>query len=317
MPADDALFQKLSAGKTIKYFFIRHFVIAMGKCAAMAPERLTYRVCAYLALFGYKHEPRFRRMAREHLEIAFGKEKTPEEIDDILRRTYVNYGKNLAEFLMIPHKSADWVLKRVKLNDPHGRLDAELKKGKGVVALGAHVGNVELVCAWIGIKKLPMVTVVKAQREELFTKFVMETRMRWDTQMIFRAKGVRRECLRQLGMNMIVGLVGDQNAARNGVFVDFFGRLAATATGAADIAMQAEVPVLPSFMSTRNPDDTITIHVLDPIPMRNTGDRQADILHNVQLYTSAIERFVRLYPTEYLWWHQRWKTRPNAEPPPV
>jgi Kdo2-lipid IVA lauroyltransferase/acyltransferase len=306
-------FEKLSTSKRLKYFFIRAFVIAMGRCAAIAPEKLTYGACARLALVGYKRAPRFARMAREHLFIAFGNEKSPEEIEEILRRTYINYGKNLAEFLMIPHKSADWVLKKIKFNDPNGWLDAELKKGKGVVALGAHMGNIELVCAWIGINKLPMVTVVKAQREELFTKFVMETRMKWDTKMIFRAKGVRRECVKQLGLNKIVGLVGDQNAASHGVFVDYFGKKAATATGAAEIAVQTGLPVLPAFLGTRNADDTTTVHILEPITMRDTGDKEADTLFNVQTYTNVIERFVREYPTDYLWWHRRWKTRPPAE----
>jgi len=312
--ADAGMFQEMSAGGRAKYFLIRAFVKALGKCAAVVPERVTYAMCTGLALVAHSCVPRLRRLAREHLEIAFGAEKSPHEIDDILRRTYINYGKNLAEFLMIPHKSADWVLARVKFNDPGGRLDAELKKGRGVVALGAHAGNIELVCAWIGIKKLPMVTVVRAQREALLTKFILETRLKWDTKMIFRARGVRRECIRQLAQNRIIGLVGDQNAASHGVFVDFFGKKAATATGAADIAAQAGLPVIPAFMSSRNPDNTITVHVLEPIPMRDTGDREADTVYNVQQYTAAIERFVREYPAEYLWWHRRWKTTPEDAP---
>ncbi|MFA6448678.1 MAG: hypothetical protein WCX65_04350 [bacterium] len=308
---DEALFEKMPAGKRIKYFFIRSLVISMGKLAAVTPEKMMYRACARLALFGYRKVPSFSKLARKHLEIAFGNEKTPEEIEEILRQTYINYGKNLAEFLMIPHKSAEWVQSRVKFNDPGGYLDAELAKGKGVIAIGAHVGNIELVCAWIGVNKLPMVTVVKAQREEIMTKFITETRLKWDTKMIFRAKGVRRECVRQLGLNKIVGLVADQNAASNGVFVDFFGKKAATATGAADIAVQLGLPALPAFLSTRNPDDTITVHVLEPILMRNTGDKDADTLYNVQLITTVIENFVRKYPTEYFWWHRRWKTQPE------
>jgi len=301
------LFRKSRAG--VKYFIVRLMVVFMGRCAAVAPEILTYFVCTRLALLAYRYAPRFRRLAREHLEIAFGNEKTPGEIDDILRRTYINHGKNLAEFLMIPYKSSEWVLNKVKFSDPFGRIDAELAKGKGAIVLSAHSGSMELACAWIGIKKFPMVSVVKAQRDDLFMKFVMETRRKWGTKLILREKGVRRECLRQLGLNKIVGLVGDQNAASHGVYVDFFGKKAATPTGAADMAVQAGIPVL-FFMVTRNPDDTSTVHMLESIQMRNTGDKAADTLHNVQLYTTEIERFVRRHPEDYLWWHRRWKTRP-------
>lgn len=282
---------------------------AIGRLAAFMPESLTYRFCVALALFGYRRIPRFRRLARGHLEIAFGSEKSPEEIESILKQSYINQGKNLAEFIMIPYKSAEWIRSRIVYNDPNRVLDAELAKGRGAIAVGAHIGNNELVCAWIGINRLNMVTVVKAQRDALITDFIMETRSKWDVQMLFRAVGVKAECLKQLGDNKIIGLVADQNTARNGVFVDFFGKKAATATGPADIAMKTGLPVVPSFWSTRNPDNTLTVHVLDPIPMRNTGDRESDILYNVQLYTKAIEDFIRKYPSEYLWWHQRWKTQ--------
>ena len=114
----DELHKPLSLKVSIKYFFIRNTIMGIGKLAAVLPERLTYKACAGLAMIVYRRLPKFRKLAREHLEIAFGAEMSPEEIDDILLRTYVNYGKNFAEFLMVPHKSKEWVemfnIKRVK-----------------------------------------------------------------------------------------------------------------------------------------------------------------------------------------------------------
>ena len=312
-PPPDELHVPLSPPARIKHFLILTLFKTIGLLVAVIPEAMVYRLCTGLAMFGYRRFPKFRNLAREHLEIAFGGEKSPEEIEEILRQTYANQGKNLAEFLMIPHKSAAWVQSKIVFHDPENHLQTELDKGRGVIAVGAHVGNNELVCAWLGVNKAPMVTVVKAQRDALFTKFLMDTRSKWDTGMVFRQRGVKKECLRQVQKGMIVGLVADQNAASGGVFVDFFGKQAATVTGPADIAMKTGLPVLPSFLSTRNPDNTLTVHILDPIPMRDTGDLQADLAHNAQLYTTAIENFIRKYPAEYLWWHKRWKTRPESE----
>lgn len=305
--------QKLKGGARYKYLLIRAIYKPFSIIVGILPERANYGLFVWLALLGYKHFPKFRQLARRQLETAFGGEKSPEEIEAILKQVYVNQGKNLAEFMMIPHKNAAWVDRHIILNDPHDVLRAEPAKGKGMVAVGAHIGNIELVCAWLGMKKIPMVTVIKAQRDSAVMDIIMETRNKWGHEMIFRARGVRRECERQLGMNKIIGLVADQNAASNGVFVDYFGKKAATVTGPADIAMRAGLPVVPGFLTTRNPDNTLTLHMLAPIPMRDTGDRDADLAYNVQLYTSAIEEFVRKYPEEYLWWHQRWKTRPTEE----
>ncbi len=310
---EDTLHKPIDRKAQRKYFIIRALIKGIGKISAILPERLTYALCVGLAMFGYRTFPKYRNLARRQLDIAFGSEKTPKEIETILKQTYANQGRNMAEFLMIPHKDADWVNRKIVYNDPADVLKTELARGKGIVAVGAHIGNTELVCAWLGVNKLPMVTVVKAQRDALFTKFVMETRLKWGSELIFRDKGVKQECIHQLELNKIVGLVADQNAARNGIFVDFFGKKAATVGGPAEIAMKHDLPVVPSFMTTRNPDNTLTLHILPPIHMRNTGDWDADLKHNIQLYTTAIENFIRQYPSEYLWWHQRWKTRPPGE----
>ena len=286
--------------------------MGVSRCAAIAPEKLTYRFCVGLVNLAYWCLPGFRRLARRHLEIAFGKEKSPEEIEQILRQTYLNYGKNLAEFLMLPYKSREWIESRVNFNDPHWHIRTQLEKGKGAVALAGHFGSWELVGARLGMHKYPIVVVVKAQHDAVSSRFIMNTRMKWGNEYIFRTRGVSKECLHQLTLNKIVGLVADQNVSRRGVFVDFFGKKAATAIGPAYIAMKSGIPVIPAFPA-RNPDNTITLHVMDPIPMRDTGNFEEDLVHNLQLCTKAIEDFAHKHPAEYFWWHRRWRTRPPDE----
>jgi len=295
--------------QVLKYFLSRTLVMGISRCAAIVPENLTYRFCICLTMLAYWCLPGFRRLARHHLEIAFGKEKSPEEIEAILRQTYVNYGRNLAEFFMLPYKSSEWIEKRVKFNDPQWHIRTQLEKGKGVIGLGGHFGSWELVSARLGLHKYPIVIIVKAQRDAIFSKFVMDTRTKWGNEYIFRTRGIRDECLRQLGMNKILALVADQNVSRFGIFVDFFGRKASTATGPAYIAMKTGVLIVPCFPA-RNQDNTVTLHVLDPIPLRDTGNFDEDLVHNVQLCSKAIEDFARRHPTEYFWWHRRWSTRP-------
>jgi len=307
----DELHKRLSLKSSIKYFFIRNTVLGIGKLAAVLPERLTYKACVGLSMIVYKRLPKFRKLARKHLEIAFGQEKSPEEIDDILRRTYINYGKNFAEFLMIPHKSKEWVESKVTFNDPNWTIRTALNNGKGVIGLGGHFGSWELVAARLGIYKYPIVAVVKAQRDALISKFIMDTRTKWGNEYIFRVKGIKEECISQLAQNKILGLMADQNASRSGIFVDFFGKQAATFTGPAYFAMKTGAPVIPSFPA-RNPDDTITLYVLEPLKIIDTGNFEADLPANVQLCAKAVEDFARKHPSEYFWWHQRWKTRPGG-----
>lgn len=309
---DENLHIRLNFKTRVKYFFLRNIVLIIGKLAAVAPERWTYRAGVALAMFAYRRLPKFRKLARKHLEIAFGNEKSPDEIDEILRQTYVNYGKNFAEFLMVPHKSREWIENKVIPDDPGWYIRTALNEGKGVVGLGGHFGSWELVSARIAIYKYPFVGVVKAQRDALISQFIMDTRTKWGNEYIFRVKGIKDECFKQLAQNKIVGLVADQNASRSGVFIDFFGKKAATFTGPAYFAMKTGAPIIASFPA-RNSDDTITFYVQPPIEIRDTGNFEENLLYNVQLCSNVIEDFARKHPTEYFWWHKRWKTRPKDD----
>ena len=44
-------------------------------------------------------------------------------------------------------------------------------------------------------------------------------------------------------------------------------------------------------------------------------DQPDPLLYITQRYTKAIEDFVREDPSQYLWLHRRWKTRPKGEQP--
>lgn len=309
---DEGKQAEMGLKKRLKYFALRALLLSVSRVATIIPERITYKCCVWLSLYFYRKAPKYRKLARKHLEIAFGSEKPPEEIDEILRQTYINYGMNLAEFLMLTYKSREWVESKVNFNDPNWHIRTQLEKGKGVVGLSGHFGSWELVGARTGIYKYPIVVVVKAQRDAITSKFIMDTRTKWGNEYIFRMRGVRDECMRQLALNKIVGLIADQNVSHGGVDVDFFGKKASTATGPAYIAMKAGIPVTPSFPA-RNTDGTITLHVFDPIPMRDTGNFDEDLVYNVQLCNKAIEDFARLNPAEYFWWHRRWRSKEKKE----
>jgi KDO2-lipid IV(A) lauroyltransferase len=54
----------------------------------------------------------------------------------------------------------------------------------------------------------------------------------------------------------------------------------------------------------------------DPaLKLIRTGDLEADITANTQMFTKVIEEYVRNYPEQWLWVHRRWKTRPEGQPP--
>ncbi len=111
-----------------------------------------------------------------------------------------------------------------------------------------------------------------------------------------------------------VGVLMDTNMiASQGVFVDFFGIQACTASGVARVALKTDAAVVPGF--------TIWDPVLNKYRLRfdpaaqliRTGNTESDVIANTALFTKVIEDYVRRYPDQWLWVHRRWKTRREGE----
>jgi len=110
----------------------------------------------------------------------------------------------------------------------------------------------------------------------------------------------------------IVGCVLDQNARRKeGVFVPFFGRQASTITNLALLARRTGAPVVPLY--TYRDGDIHRIVIEKPMLHDKLDDAEEDVLERTAAYTQWIEKVVRLYPQQWTWLHNRWRTRPKGE----
>ena len=113
-----------------------------------------------------------------------------------------------------------------------------------------------------------------------------------------------------------VGILMDTNMTPpQGVFVDFFGIPACTASGLARIALRTDAAVVPGFTIWDRVLRKYRLRFDPPVKLVRTGDDDADAIANTALFTKIIEDYVRKYPDQWLWVHRRWKTRPEGEPP--
>jgi KDO2-lipid IV(A) lauroyltransferase len=121
-----------------------------------------------------------------------------------------------------------------------------------------------------------------------------------------------RPVLAALRKGRMVGILLDQNASRReGVFVPFFGRLASTSRAMALLALRTETPIVPAFTHRVAPGRHV-IEIHPAIPMPESPD-EAAVLELTGRCTAVIEEAVRAAPEQWLWMHDRWRTRPAAE----
>jgi KDO2-lipid IV(A) lauroyltransferase len=112
-----------------------------------------------------------------------------------------------------------------------------------------------------------------------------------------------------------VGILMDTNMTPpQGLFVNFFGRPACTASGLARVALKTGAAVLPGFMLWEPTENKYVLHFGPEIQFQRTGNPEDDIQAATQQCTAATEHWIRRYPDQWLWIHRRWKTRPPGEP---
>jgi KDO2-lipid IV(A) lauroyltransferase len=282
----------------------------LGRRYASIPARWAFRLGSSLGTFMRLASPRHYRIVRTNLRLAFGGEKSERELARIAAACYRHLGKCLVEFVRLPGMTVEEIRQATSYQGRE-RLDQALARGKGVILLTGHLGNWEIVGARLAADGYPLHVIARAQRDDRLTEYIRRTREVAGMRVLHREEAVRGS-LRALRDREIVGILLDQNAGDDGIFVDFFGHLASTAPGAAAFALRTSAMVLPVF-GWRNADDTHTIHVDEPVPLVQTGDHKADLVANTARYTKVIEQQIRAHPDQWFWLHKRWKSRPPGE----
>ena len=285
-------------------------VLLIARNYRRIPPRAASRIGAGTGTLVRLLSPRHRRIVMTNLRIAFGQEKTEAELARIAAACYQHLGRCLVEFVRLPGMSSEEVRRVTEMRGSE-HLDRALAEGKGGIVLTGHVGNWEMVGARLAADGYPLNVIARAQRDSTLTEYIRRTRETAGMRVFHRGSAVKR-CLGALRKNELVGVLLDQNAGSEGVFVDFFGSPASTAPGAAAFALRTGAAVLPTF-GWRNPDGTHSVVVSEPVPLVRTGDHREDMRVNTARYTKIIENAIRAHPEQWLWLHKRWKSRPPGE----
>lgn len=243
-----------------------------------------------------------REMAIGNIMVSLQLERA--EAACIAKNSAVRFGRMFTEVLSFPCINKDNISLYVTLEGKE-YLDEALSQGKGAVLATAHSGNWELLGAALALNGFPLVAVVQKQTNAAMDRFINDYRGLTGMHVTYKT-GVR-DMVRLLNEGNIIGLLMDQNAGRNGVFVDFFGRPASTPQGAAALARMNDVPIIPAFITETSPGVHTAI-IKPAVRMHKTEKRDQDILAATQQLTAIIEQHIRQSPHEWFWLHNRWKT---------
>ena len=252
-----------------------------------------------------------RRKTLNSIRTAFPKDFGEDQVEKLALSVWRNLGRNLFEIIQWMPMTHEKVVSQVVRARGWEHLEKALARGKGTFVVTGHLGNWELLGAYI-TSRHPMAAVAQKLYDPRFDEMITWLRSdKLKAQMIKRGLALRG-ILEALKQNKIVYALVDQDTGSDGVFVPFFGRPAWTQSGVARISQKTGAALVPAFV-VRGPDGQFELHMEREIQIPNTGDKEKDVVETVRRYTEVIESYVKAYPDQWMWMHQRWKTRPPGE----
>ncbi|UCF31677.1 MAG: lysophospholipid acyltransferase family protein [bacterium] len=263
-----------------------------------------------IGLLGYVLAGRRRRLAMDNLRQSLGDTHSEKELRSIARRSFMNLGMAFMEYLAFPSLMGhriDGIIDFV--GEEH--LRSSLDKGRGVLLLTVHLDNVDLLGIALALRGYPMGSITKNIRNVAVNRAVIMARESSGAT-VFAGSGNMREILQHLRNGGIVGFVLDQNAlAKDGIFVPFFNREASTLSSLGVLARKTGAAVVPAYIHRTGRKHRIVIEpVMTWTPLQ---DKEEDVKERTKAYTLWTEKVVRRYPEQWMWIHNRWKTRPEGE----
>ena len=247
-----------------------------------------------------------RLIAYANLKAAFSKEKSPRQLRAITKRVYVNLVQSFAEILSLTKVNKAYVDKYVEVVNMN-RIEDAGKSGNGTILLTAHFGDWELSSLVSAMKGFPITVLAREQKMKRLNELLNRLRESKGCKVV--RKGLSTKLIfRELYKNNMVGILSDQDAGRNGTFVEFFGRPTSAHIGPFEMAKHTNSIILPNFIvRTHGPFHKLFLE--DYIETKDT--QKGDFKEGLQRYMSLLERYVRLYPDQWLWLHKRWKSTPK------
>lgn len=259
-----------------------------------------------LALLDQRHVA----IARDNLRRAFPDWEAA-RLDATARGVYVHFGRMLFDILWMQGRPPQEVRRFVDVRGGE-HVEAAIAARRGVLYCTGHVGNWEVHAIALALAYGPISVVARPLDNPALDARLCAFRTGSGNTVIYKRKALS-QIIRALRAGRGVAILLDQNVqARDGIFVEFFGRPAATTTVAAALAAKTGCALIPAH-SELMPDGRYRLTYEAPVPWTPSGDHERDIARTTQELARRTEAWIRERPEQWLWMHRRWKTRPPNE----
>ena len=258
-----------------------------------------------------------RRLSRFSRENALAKaniaaaypEKSPEERDRILAGVWENLGRQSVEYAFLqdlvegfdPAHPSNGPVEAVGLEHVYALRDS----GKPAILFGAHIGNFELTPALGAKLGLPVTALYRPPTNPHIAAEIEKRRNNYLGRMVVSGRGAALEVADALKRGRHIGVLVDQRISE-GQIIPFFNRPSLSNPIVGVMARIFDCPVHGGY-AVRLPDGRFRVVMTPPLDLPRDARGKIDPEGANLVVHSMVESWIREYPEQWLWLHDRWR----------
>ncbi|MFH0935509.1 MAG: ELM1/GtrOC1 family putative glycosyltransferase [Candidatus Omnitrophota bacterium] len=286
----------------IDYLLCSLFKVS-GPLVRCMPKAFSLSLGRLLGGLVYYFETEHRAVAYSNIKTAFGDRFTPPELKKLTHEFYRTFGESIMEIFLIPQVGKNYLKEYIEIVGQEN-VQVAFDKGKGIILLAVHEGSWELsniICAHLAF---PFNFFVRDQKYPRLDHILNLYRTQQGCRVIQRQNQLR-QLIGALKKNEAIGITADQGG-KTGALVNFFGRSASMSTGGVKLALRSGAVIIPCFY-VRLKGPYIRVIFAPPFEVKKSGERDKDVHDNLEQLVSVFEKYIAMYPKEYLWFYKIWK----------
>lgn len=285
---------------------------ALFSLARLLPLKQGHRVSRALGYLIYALLARRRAIALENLRQAFRGAVDEQEVRRIARASCYAFVATIFE--AIKHQPLfNAPDAKERLRESTEGLDLLFQKAReiheasgGCIFVTPHLGNWEFLPHVGTLAGIPLVIVVRPL-DNPYLERLLYSRRAQSGQLIVPKKNALYLLQKTLRQGKSIGLLPDQSVGK-GIPVEYFGRPAMTTPIPAMLALLYNRPIVVVACCRKPEDFRYEGFVSDPIWPEASRDERSEIVRLTAQMNRQMEAFIRKYPEQYLWLHNRWKS---------
>ncbi len=268
----------------------------------LLPEKTAINFGKRVGRLIYKLSKKYRLRTLSNLRMCYP-EWSEDKISETAIKVFEHFGKNAVRFLRTAKLSKQQILDSVEIFDESIFIE-QLKKNKGLIVITAHLGNWERMAHCGALKGYKISVVARDIDAERAHMLVNNTREGGGIKVLSKGSAVK-DIIKTLQRNEIVALLADQNSWD--VYVPFFGFPAGTVAGPAVLHLRTGAPIV--FLFNVEKENGKYNCFLEKMEIPDlTESREENVKIIMTEVNKVIEKYVRKYPEQWLWMHDRWRS---------